>query len=198
MMGLKHITGDWAMRTWVLALWLLTAGSGALADDTALEVGLLELVNYHEYSASLLSSGQPTREQFPAIRAAGIEAIINLAPVTDPASLADEQQIVEGLGIPYTHIPVDWDHPGAADFARFLAAMESYQGKRILVHCYAGSRASAFVYLYRLGVQGAARDDAHATLVDIWDNNPGYELDKVAQWLTFIAAEEARFADATP
>ncbi len=186
------------MRHVLLSMILSLACSGLHAEETALEVGLLELVNYHEYSASLLSAGQPTREQFPAIRTAGVEAIINLAPLTDPASLADEQQIVEGLGIAYTHIPVDWDHPGAADVGRFLAAMQTYQGKRILVHCYAGARASAFVYLYRLGVQGAARDEAHATLVDIWDNNVGYELDKVAQWLTFIAAEEARIADAAP
>lgn len=184
------------MRACLLTMVLLTAAAGGRADE--LEVGLLELANYYEYSSQLLSSGQPTREQFPSVRAAGVEAIVNLAPVTDPASLADEQAIVEGLGIAYTHIPVDWDRPGAADFARFLAAMEAYQGKRVLVHCYAGSRASAFVYLYRLRQQHHARDAAHATLVDIWDNNPGYELDKVAQWLTFIAAEEARIADAAP
>ncbi len=184
------------MRAVLLAVMWLTGVVEVRAD--ALSVGLLELVNYHEYSSALMSSGQPTREQFPAIRDAGVEAIINLAPVTDPTALADEQALVEGLGIAYTHIPVDWDHPGQADYERFLVAMQAYRGKRMLVHCYAGSRASAFVYLYRVGQLGDAEQDAHATLVDIWDNNPGYELDKVAQWPTFIAAARAQPTTATP
>jgi protein tyrosine phosphatase (PTP) superfamily phosphohydrolase (DUF442 family) len=47
-------------------------------------------VNYHEYSPSLLSSGQPTREQFPAIAQAGFEAVINLAMPDSPDALPDE------------------------------------------------------------------------------------------------------------
>ncbi len=184
------------IREFLLSVVLLTSVVNLRAD--ALSVGLLELVNYHEYSPALLSSGQPTREQFPGIRDAGVEAIINLAPVTDPTALADEQAIVEGLGLAYTHIPVDWDHPGVPDYERFLAAMQAYRGKRTLVHCYAGSRASAFVYLYRVGELGHVEPEARATLVDIWDNNPGYELDKVAQWQTFIAAAQARPSTAAP
>ena len=166
---------------------LLTALTAAAEN---LEVGLLELVNYHEYSPQLLSSGQPTREQFPAIKAAGVEAIINLAPVTDPASLADEHEIVRGLGIAYTHIPVDWEKPGLTDYARFLAAMREYAGKRVLVHCYAGSRASAFVYLYRVREQAAPTQAAREVMVELWDYSPGYEFYKMRRWRDFVARVE--------
>jgi len=175
------------MKFWFA--FLVVAGSAlAHADDDS--IGLLELVNYYEYSAALASSGQPTREQFAAIRAAGIEAIINLAPVTDPTALADEGDIVATHGIAYVHIPVDWDKPTATDVARFFAAMCEFAGRRILVHCYAGSRASAFVYLYRVLEQDASRSDSHATLQDIWDNNPGYELPNVPQWLALLEQVE--------
>lgn len=156
-----------------------------LAAD-APQVGLLELYNYYEYSPSLLSAGQPTREQFPAIAKAGVEAIINLAPVTDPGALADEAEVVGKLGMGYVHIPVDWDKPPRADVESFFKAMEKFQGKRVLVHCYAGSRASAFVYMYRVREQHADSADARVTLEKIWANNPGYELPVVPQWRQLI------------
>jgi protein tyrosine phosphatase (PTP) superfamily phosphohydrolase (DUF442 family) len=174
----------------LLGLLLALVSSRGMAND--FEVGLFELINYYEYSSRLLSSAQPTRDQFPLIEAAGVEAIINLAPVTEPTSLPDEKDLVEGLGLAYTHIPVDWDRPAVADFDRFMAAMRQYQGQRILVHCYAGSRASAFVYLYRIIELGEARQPAHATLVTIWDNNPDYALARVPQWQSFIAEIEQR------
>lgn len=150
------------------------------------QVGLLELYNYYEYSPSLLSAGQPTREQFPAIAKAGVEAIINLAPVTDPGALADEAEVVGKLGMAYVHIPVNWDKPPRADVDSFLEAMDKFQGKRVLVHCYAGSRASAFVYMYRVRVQKTDRVAARVTLEKIWANNPGYELPAVPQWRQLI------------
>ncbi|MBX9605636.1 MAG: protein tyrosine phosphatase family protein [Gammaproteobacteria bacterium] len=170
-----------------LFAWLaLLVCTHALAADGQ-SVGLLELYNYYEYSPRLLSAGQPTREQFPAIRAAGVEAVINLAPVTDPGALADEGDVVRGLGMGYRHIPVDWDHPPAADVETFLATMAQFAGKRVLVHCYAGSRASAFVYVYRLRELHDEPVAARATLERIWANNPGYELPKVPQWEALLA-----------
>jgi protein tyrosine phosphatase (PTP) superfamily phosphohydrolase (DUF442 family) len=161
-----------------------------VAQAENLAVGLLELVNYYEYSPSLLSSGQPTRAQFPAIKNAGVEAIINLAPVTDPASIPDEHQIVRDLGLAYTHIPVDWENPTQADYARFLNTMREYSGKRVLVHCYAGSRASAFVYVYRVNELAAASQAAREIVIDLWDNSPGYEFHKMPQWRAFVARAE--------
>ena len=102
------------MKNLLMALALLLAPF-ALSAGPAPQVGLLELYNYYEYSPGLLSSGQPTREQFPAIAKAGVEAVINLAPVTDPGALADEAEVVSKLGMGYVHIPVNLDHPPRAD-----------------------------------------------------------------------------------
>lgn len=173
------------MRYLLMVLCVLLTPLLASAAD-APQVGLLELYNYYEYSPALLSAGQPRREQFPAIAKAGVEAVINLAPVTDPGALADEAEIVAKLGMGYVHIPVNWDHPPRADYASFLVAMEKFRGKRVLVHCYAGSRASAFVFLYRVLELDADRSAAHTTLEAIWANNPGYELPVVPQWQKLI------------
>lgn len=173
------------------AFVLVALSALATVHAESMVVGLLELVNYHEYSPRLLSAGQPTRDQFPAIKAAGVEAIVNLAPVTDPASLADEGDIVRGLGLPYTHIPVDWEKPGVADWRRFEAAMTEYAGRRVLVHCYAGSRASAFVYLYRVRELAERTQPARDVMIDLWEYSPGYEFHKMPQWRDFVARVEA-------
>ena len=107
------------------------------------------------------------------------EAGIDLLPETVAHHYRES---VAGPGFGYVHIPVSWDHPPRADVESFLAAMEKFHGKRVLVHCYAGSRASAFVFMYRVLKLDAERTAAHATLEAIWANNPGYELPKVPQW----------------
>jgi len=177
-----------ALNSFAVASLLVIQLAAVSAEN--MEVGLLELVNYYEYSPQLLTSGQPTRDQFPAIRKAGVEAVINLAPVTDPASIADEGVFVKGLDIAYTHIPVDWENPTRADYKRFLSAMQAYEGKRVLVHCYAGSRASAFVYLYRVNEQATPTVAARDVLIKLWDYSPGYEFHKMPQWRDFVARGE--------
>ncbi|MEQ8232881.1 MAG: sulfur transferase domain-containing protein, partial [Gammaproteobacteria bacterium] len=95
---------------------------------------------------------------------------------------------ISALGLDYRHIPIDWDNPTEADLAAFLAAMEAFADKRLLVHCYANARASAFVYLWRVLRAGHPDDEARATLVRIWDWNAGYELRNVPTWAAFIDA----------
>jgi len=163
----------------------------SIASQAEEPLGLLELFNYYEYSPSLASSGQPTREQLPAIAAAGIEAVINLVPVDSPDAYAEEGKLVRALALDYQHIPVAWEQPTEADLEAFFAAMQAFRDKRILVHCYANARASAFVYLWRVrhggDAAGQARAEAWDTLVRIWDWNDGYELRNVPTWSTFIS-----------
>ncbi len=174
------------MRTFILFIVLITTAGLLKADD----IDLFELFNYHEYSSDLASSGQPSREQLPAIAEAGISAVINLAPLSSPGAFADEGKRFEELGIEYIHIPVNWEQPPLNDLKTFLAAMDQFSDKRILVHCMANARASLFVYLWRSLKAGDDDDDAHKTMVSIWENNEGFELRNFEQWLAFI--EEAR------
>ena len=67
-----------------LVLGLTVAFGSVGASAETLTAGLMELVNHSEYSPQLLTSGQPAWDQFPAIKAADVDAIINLAPVTAP------------------------------------------------------------------------------------------------------------------
>ncbi|MBQ0718796.1 MAG: protein tyrosine phosphatase family protein [Gammaproteobacteria bacterium] len=177
------------MRSFILFIALLATAGPLKADD----INLFELFNYYEYSSNLASSGQPTREQLPAIAEAGVSAVINLAPLTSPGAFADEGERFEALGIEYIHIPVNWEQPPLTDLKTFLAAMDQFSDQRILVHCMANARASLFVYLWRSLKAGDDDDEVHKTMVTIWANNEGYELYNFKQWLAFIEEAKSEF-----
>jgi protein tyrosine phosphatase (PTP) superfamily phosphohydrolase (DUF442 family) len=166
-----------------LALIGAMMASAAAATEAT---GVSQIFNYHEYSEHLLSAGQPTAAQFADVKAAGVELVINLAPASSPDAISNEGEIVRQLEMDYVHIPVDWEKPPVADVEKFLDVMDGYAGRRVLVHCYANARASAFVYLYRVLRAGHDEPAAHATMAEIWDLNPGYELHTVAQWQELI------------
>jgi protein tyrosine phosphatase (PTP) superfamily phosphohydrolase (DUF442 family) len=156
------------------------------------EIGLLELMNYFEYSPYLASSGQPTKEQLAGLVEAEIDLVVNLAPVTEPGAYAEEGELIRRLGINYVHIPVNWDNPPLADLETFLSVMAQAKDQRVLVHCYANARASAFAYLWRVLKVGDDREAARVDLNSIWDLNEGYELRTVPAWNEFIGTAEAK------
>jgi len=143
--------------------------------------GTVEAIhNYRHVSPRLATSGQPTEAQLAAIAAAGFEVVINLALHDDPRySLADEPGTVQGLGMDYFHIPVQFAQPTQADFTAFAAAMQENCDRRIWVHCAANMRVSAFLGLYRVLHEKWQEPEAFRLMHELW------QPDEV--WSAFIA-----------
>ncbi len=127
-----------------------------------------QIINYFEVSPELGTAGQPLREQFAAIRAAGYQVVINLALSISPDALPGEAELVTGLGMDYIPIPVVWEAPRLEDFKRFCAEMRLLTGKKVFVHCAMNYRVSAFVYLYRSLCLDVPEDVAYRDMRSIW------------------------------
>jgi protein tyrosine phosphatase (PTP) superfamily phosphohydrolase (DUF442 family) len=69
----------------------------------------------------------------------------------------------------YINIPVDWKTPTKDGLDRFMDAMDENEGRKILVHCQANFRATAFMAMYRILRQGWKAEDAMAGMHRIWD-----------------------------
>jgi protein tyrosine phosphatase (PTP) superfamily phosphohydrolase (DUF442 family) len=145
---------------------------------------LSEIYGFRALSDMLGTAGQPTEEQFKAVREAGYEAVVNLALPTSDNALAHEGSIVTGLGMSYVHIPVNFAAPTAQDFRTFCGVMESLTGRRVFVHCAANKRVSAFVFLYRVLHQQVSPSEAERDLHAIW------QPDEV--WSRFIQSQVQR------
>lgn len=141
---------------------------------------LEQIYNFVPLGANLLSSGMPTADQLKDVATSGVHVVINLATPTSENALPDEQGLVESLGMQYIGIPVEWDHPGRKDLDDFMRAMDLHSDSKILVHCQANFRASAFIALYRIQRQGWNRQQAFADVLPIW--NP----DDYPAWRKFL------------
>ena len=130
---------------------------------------LAGIYNAHRVSERVFTSGQPTEVQFHAIRDAGYEAVINLAPHDAENALPDEASLVTALGLDYIHIPVDFSRPTEKDFQQFVSAMSACSGARLLIHCAANMRVSAFMYRYRCDIEGMDRQQARNDLRRVWE-----------------------------
>jgi protein tyrosine phosphatase (PTP) superfamily phosphohydrolase (DUF442 family) len=127
-----------------------------------------DIYNFLKLSDAIATSGQPTEEQFLAIRESGYQIVVNLALPESPNALPDEKQVVEAQGMQYKNIAVVWDNPTLEDVAQFFSIMEDNSDKNIFVHCAANMRVSAFMYLYRRIHKGMSDKDARKDLEQIW------------------------------
>ncbi len=131
-------------------------------------VRLSEIYNFQFVGNGVGTSGQPTEQQFRAVREAGFDTVINLALPTSDNAIAHEGSVVTSLGMAYVHIPVDFKAPTAKDFRAFCRVMEAFDDRKVFVHCAANMRVSAFVFLYRVLRQRVPFVEAERDLHKIW------------------------------
>lgn len=128
-----------------------------------------DILNYQAVDDRIITGGQPTEAEFRSAAEEGFQVVINLAPHDrEDSPLADEAGLVRSLGMEYYNIPVIWTDPQDKDFADFCAAMDALQGRRILIHCYANYRVSAFFSLYAMRRLGWSKDQAGRFMALVW------------------------------
>ncbi|MEL7318661.1 MAG: protein tyrosine phosphatase family protein [Pseudomonadota bacterium] len=125
--------------------------------------------NYVKIDERLSTSGQPTQEQFAAIRDEGFETVVNLLPQDHENSLKNEPEIVRRLGLNYVYIPVVFTAPTEENYVQFVTAMNEHSGDKVWVHCAVNARVSAFLARYREEVLGESREIARAQIGQIWE-----------------------------
>lgn len=129
--------------------------------------------NFRQVDNRIATCGQPNEAQLASARDEGVEVVINLALHDDPRySLKDERATVEGLGMSYIHIPVQFTAPTEADAIAFFDAMDAHRERAVLVHCAANYRVTAFLGLYRCCRQGWPRDTAFELMDTVWQPDP--------------------------
>ncbi len=138
-------------------------------------MGLDTIPNLRQPTPDLATGGQPDEVQLAALATAGYEVVINLG-LDDPAyALTDERGTVEGLGMAYRHIPVDFEGPTRADFEAFSQCLREHAGRQVFVHCRLNWRVSVFVALYGQRQLGWNQTRADAFIASVWDPDPVWQ-----------------------
>ncbi|NUM47583.1 MAG: protein tyrosine phosphatase family protein [Anaerolineales bacterium] len=139
-----------------------------------------DIYNALKVTNHLTTAGQPTEAQLRTAAEEGFQAIINLAMPTSDNALKNEGEIVQSLGMTYHSIPVNWENPTESDFTTFDSVMQQLSGQKILLHCAANFRATAFYGLYAMKHLGWTAEQADTFRTPIWQDSE-YPI-----WETFI------------
>jgi protein tyrosine phosphatase (PTP) superfamily phosphohydrolase (DUF442 family) len=147
----------------------------SLKKDAALMTSPNDILNFVQISETIATAGQPTAEQFSAIKDAGYQTVVNLALTTSTNAIPNEQQIVESQGMRYVHIPVIWENPTQDDLDRFFSTMNENTDRKVFVHCAMNMRVSAFMYLHRRIQESLSDEIAKQDLYRVWTPNETWQ-----------------------
>lgn len=142
------------------------------------------IINFVQIDERIATGGQPTTAQLQAAQQEGYQAIINLAPGNAENALPDEAGTVQSLGMSYHHIPVEWSAPTREQFFEFTSVMKELMDKKMLIHCAANYRVTAFFALYAMQHEGWSLAQADELIARIWESRPDYRMDET--WKSFL------------
>jgi protein tyrosine phosphatase (PTP) superfamily phosphohydrolase (DUF442 family) len=144
-----------------------------------------EIYNAIRVSDRLTTAGMPTEQQLRDVAAEGFTTVINLVGHYTSNPLPGEAELLAELGLDYVLIPVDWSQPTDADFAAFEEAMSRLEGEKVLVHCAANYRVTAFYSLFAQKHLGWTTEQAEGFRAQIWQGSD-YPV-----WEAFISRTRA-------
>lgn len=151
-------------------------------------------LNYIPVDDRIATCGQPDVNQFIDAQANGFQVVIDLAP-TDPLySIDDEAGLVRSLGMEYHHIPVAWTNPTLDDYEAFRHCLDERRSRKILIHCAANYRVSAFYATYAMERGIWDEETADAYIARIWEKDPKYPLNAI--WKNFLLTARAQIRKA--
>ena len=118
-----------------------------------------DIMNLRAPEATIMSSGQPTEEQFQILADSGIKHIINLR--TPEEMDWDEGALVRSLDMEYHSIPVAVSSGITRENAQALFdLLDGLAGEPVIIHCASGQRVGALIALSAQQNQGMDADAA--------------------------------------
>jgi protein tyrosine phosphatase (PTP) superfamily phosphohydrolase (DUF442 family) len=132
-------------------------------------MGIEEAVNYRRISDAVATSGCVAVEQLETLKTEDFEAVVNLLPDASASSVPDERAIVEQQGVEYHYLPVDFGNPTAKDFSDFVQILDDLGDRKVLIHCAANYRVSAFYSLYAMKRLDWPKENAEALVGSLWN-----------------------------
>jgi len=132
--------------------------------------------NYRLVSETVATAGVITAEQLVTLRDEGIELVMNLMPDDSEYAVNGEKAIIQDQGIEYWYLPVDFAAPQLAEYVQFRDKLGRSGSKKILIHCAANYRVSAFYSRYAIESGKWTVEEADRFMLSIWnpDKYPGW------------------------
>lgn len=136
--------------------------------------------NFKKIDNLVSTAGVLTEEQLKHLKSEGYDAVINLLPAESEYAIKNEPLILKDQGILYEYIPVDFSAPTKEDFLKFESKLKELAGKKVMLHCAANYRVSAFYAIFARYNLGWAESKAMEHISSIW------KLSDYPVWEVFV------------
>ncbi len=132
--------------------------------------------NYRLVSETVVTAGVLKPRLLAELGKEGIEVVINLMPDNSEYAVKGERTIVLGQGIEYWYLPVDFSAPKLEEYLQFKDKLGQVGDKKLLIHCAANYRVSAFYSRYAIESAIWSVEEANSFMLSIWDPDayPGW------------------------
>jgi len=143
-----------------LLIAVAVAGTTWAAEPTGEQEAASLLRNGRVPVDGVLTGGQPTPEQFGAIREAGYETILNIR--TEGETGNTSREAVEAMGFTYLELPIGGAPAlNEANVRAFADLLEEARGP-VVVHCGSGNRVGALFALKAFWIDGQSAEESLA------------------------------------
>ncbi len=117
------------------------------------------VVNANQALPRVVTAGQPAPEQFRALRAAGVEVVLDIRDPMEPRGF-DQPALMRELGFEYVNVVVSDGTLNDATLDRVTEVMRSAADRSVLVHCHSGNRVGGALTPHLILDHGFTEDDA--------------------------------------
>ncbi|NRB36873.1 MAG: protein tyrosine phosphatase family protein [Pseudomonadales bacterium] len=132
-------------------------------------MGIDQAYNFKKLNDLIDTAGLLSEAQLNLLGSEGYEAVINLLPDDNAYAIKNEASIVKAQGIIYEYIPVDFSAPTEDDYHVFSEKLAKYSNKKVMVHCAANFRVSAFYSIYAYFNHGWSESQVQESISSIWN-----------------------------
>lgn len=151
------------VRLLILATVVLLTGACSQDPSTReepVQQSLASLVpNGAEPWPGIVTAGQPSKQEFEALRDRGLRTVINMRSPGERGT-RDEPEWMEELGLTYVSIPVEGAAGLTPEVARELDQALEGAERPVLVHCGSSNRVGAVFALRAYHLEGRSADEA--------------------------------------
>jgi hypothetical protein len=173
-----------SVTTLLLCFSLTISAAIKSSEGISMPDSLESLKNYQVNSATMISAGLPSENEFKALKSLGVTHVIDLIP----GDRSDENSFMDSLGLKYFNVQVEWQNPSLQNFQDYVSFMNTSQsaGGITLTHCKLNWRGAVFTYLYQVTQLDIPEDVARQDMEVIWEPN--------RTWRAFIDDVKAHYA----
>jgi len=125
--------------------------------------------NYRFVSEKVATAGVLKPRLLAGLGEEGIELVINLMPDDSEYAVEGEGTIVQDQGIEYWYLPVDFSAPKLEEYLQFKDKLRQVGDKKLLIHCAANYRVSAFYSRYAIESGIWSVEEANRFMRSIWN-----------------------------